>query len=204
GDARSAASSALVTELKYRAAHGIKSRVKGLGTRLSSPEGETAGRDLDVSGLKSVVEIYDANLTATFEAGIPLRALRSELKAVGLEAPMPKLDGTLGGLIAAKSWPGIRDLLLGLELALPDGTVCRLGGKSVKNVAGYDLTRLLCGALGAYGVVLSATVRLCPAGKSPRFPHAERRAGEFVPSDLHRRLKKAFDPENLLNPWIYG
>ncbi|MDQ7772384.1 MAG: FAD-linked oxidase C-terminal domain-containing protein [Elusimicrobiales bacterium] len=202
--ARSSALSALVSELKYRAAHGIKSRVKGLGTRLSSPEGEAAGRDLDVSGLRSVLEIYDDNLTATFEAGIPLRTLRSELKSGGLEAPMPKLDGTLGGLIATKAWPGIRDLLLGLELALPDGTVCRLGGKSVKNVAGYDLTRLLCGSLGAYGVILSATIRLCPAGKAPRFHHTEPRAAGFVPSDVHRRLKRAFDPDNLLNPWIYG
>ncbi|HOI43808.1 MAG TPA: FAD-linked oxidase C-terminal domain-containing protein, partial [Elusimicrobiales bacterium] len=142
---RPAAASDLVSELKYRAAHGIKSRVRGLGTRFPSPEGGAAcrnraalpavgatspasGRDLDVSGLNSVMEIYGENLTATFEAGVPLHVLRSELKAAGLEAPMPKLDGTLGGLIATKAWAGVRDLLLGLELALPDGTVCRLGG----------------------------------------------------------------------------
>ncbi len=206
-DALSAAASVLITELKYRAAHGIKSRVKGLGTRLPRPEGDAAEvRDLDVSGLKSVIEIYGENLTATFEAGIPLRTLRSELKAGGLEAPMPRLEGTLGGLIATKAWPGIRDLLLGLELALPDGTLCRLGGKSVKNVAGYDLTRLLCGSLGAYGVILSATIRLCPAGKAPRGDDMRNGVprAPFRPSDIHRRLKKAFDPDNLLNPWIYG
>ncbi len=220
---RTAAASNLVSELKYRAAHGIKSRVRGLGTRNRppSPDGGDAcrnraalpavgatspasGRDLDVSGLNSVLEIYAENLTATFEAGVPLHVLRSELKAAGLEAPMPKLDGTLGGLIASKAWTGIRDLLLGLELALPDGTVCRLGGRSVKNVAGYDLTRLLCGSLGAYGVVLSATLRVCPAGRAPRFHRPDGPDRAFSPSEVHRRLKKAFDPDNLLNPWIYG
>jgi FAD/FMN-containing dehydrogenase len=95
--------------------------------------------------------------------------------------------------------------LLGLEVVTAEGELLELGGKTVKNVAGYDAVRLLCGSLGAYGVILAATFALA-AGKEEDAPgFAEPAAWDaFEPSELHRRLKRGFDPRNLLNPWIYG
>ena len=57
---------------------------------------------------------------------------------------------------------GVRDQILGVQVALADGTIARGGGKVVKNVAGYDLPKLFTGALGTLGVVLSASFRLYP------------------------------------------
>jgi len=56
----------------------------------------------------------------------------------------------------------VRDLILGVQVALPDGTVARAGSKVIKNVAGYDLAKLMCGSLGTLGVVCEVTVRLHP------------------------------------------
>ena len=88
---------------------------------------------------------------------------------------------------------------------MADGTAIFLGGNTIKNVAGYDAVKLLCGSLGAYGAILSATLKISAAAAHTREPeHYEKHTPLFEPDDYHRRVKNAFDPENLLNPWIYG
>jgi glycolate oxidase FAD binding subunit len=79
----------------------------------------------------------------------------------------PFSTATLGGLIAANAYApkrlrygGVRDLLLGLRIALPSGEIAHFGGKVVKNVAGYDMCKLFLGSLGALGVIVEATVKL--------------------------------------------
>ncbi|OGS25866.1 MAG: hypothetical protein A3J70_01740 [Elusimicrobia bacterium RIFCSPHIGHO2_02_FULL_61_10] len=108
-------------------------------------------------------------------------------------------------MIASKACPEIRNPLLGLEIALADGSLLELGGKTVKNVAGYDAVKLFCGSLGAYGVILAATFALS-AGEAPARDGFHERPDwdAFEPDAIHRRLKKEFDPRNLLNPWVYG
>ena len=76
---------------------------------------------------------------------------------------------TVGGVLATAEsgtlrirYGAIRDLVLGLEMALPDGSVIKAGGKVVKNVAGYDLTKLAIGSLGTLGVITRAVFRLHP------------------------------------------
>jgi glycolate oxidase FAD binding subunit len=84
----------------------------------------------------------------------------------------------MGGILAANDtgalrlrFGGLRDLVLGVTLALPDGTLAKSGGKVVKNVAGYDLPKLMTGALGTLGVVGVATYRLYPRPAATRtFP----------------------------------
>ncbi len=138
---------------------GAAFRVRGASTRLpgATPDGAV---ELLTAGMNRIVDLDRKNLTLTVEAGISLHGLHRELGAQGFHLRLPKVGGTLGGLLAARPWPGIREDLLGMRLLLSNGDVVELGGKVVKNVAGYDLPRLVLGSWGAFGVILEATFKL--------------------------------------------
>ena len=207
---------ALICELQLRGRSGVKSAVKGLGTRRPAAPAPGNAKALDTTPLNGVLDLDRENLTVRAEAGIPVRELKKWLRKAGFAITLPDMDGTLGGAIAAKAWPPLRHILLGMDVAMADGSVLSFGGKTVKNVAGYDALKLFCGSLGAYGVILTVTLRtVLDAGPQEpvkedgaRFepPHKQPALGwaRFEPDEYHRRLKKAFDPGNLLNPWIYG
>ncbi|RZH99970.1 FAD-binding oxidoreductase, partial [Staphylococcus condimenti] len=79
---------------------------------------------------------------------------------------------TIGGIVAANAsgprryrYGTVRDLIIGIRVVLPDGTVAKAGGKVVKNVAGYDLSKLFTGSLGTLGVIVEANFRLHPVPK---------------------------------------
>jgi glycolate oxidase FAD binding subunit len=122
--------------------------------------------------LDRLVEHEPGDLTATLQAGMTLGALQEALGRHGqwlsLDAAEPE-RATLGGILAANAagprrhlYGTARDLLLGVTVVLADGTVVKGGGKVVKNVAGYDLPRLLIGSFGTLGVIVEATVKLRP------------------------------------------
>jgi glycolate oxidase FAD binding subunit len=125
---------------------------------------------LDMGGMAGVVEHAAGDLTVTVRAGTRLADLQAELATAGQWLALdPPLAGTIGGLIAtADSGPrrlrfgGVRDLILGASFVRADGVQAKGGGKVVKNVAGYDLPKLLTGSLGTLGVVVEATFRLYP------------------------------------------
>ena len=127
---------------------------------------------LDLHGLDRVVAYEPEDLTVTVEAGLTLAALQALLARQGqyLPADPPPDDRvTIGGLLATArpgAWrghlPAARDLVLGVTVAQPDGTLIRSGGRVVKNVSGYDLHRLQTGALGAFGVIVEASFKLAP------------------------------------------
>ena len=194
----------VIDEIRLRAASGTRTAVTGLGTRLKPARIMEGAKPLDLAQLAGRAEIDRENLTARAEAGLSLEEFRRQLGEAGFSLDLPELKGSVGGLIASKVCPGIRGLLLGLEVATASGELLELGGKTVKNVAGYDAVRLFCGSLGAYGVIISATFALSAGKDRERAPFAEP-AGwdDFEPGDIHRRLKKEFDPQNLLNPWVY-
>ncbi len=212
------AANALINELRSRAADGVKSLVRGTGTKLSEKSAvkgarltalpsqtasdHQAAKPLNTTVLNEVLDLDRENFTVRVEAGLPVRELKEWLKKAGFDIELPDLNGTLGGVISAKTWPPIRDILLGMDVALADGSVLSLGGKTVKNVAGYDAMKIFCGAMGAYGVILTVTLRTA-LRSGPRKAEAGA-AAPFEPDEYHRRLKKAVDPRNLLNPWVYG
>jgi glycolate oxidase FAD binding subunit len=122
--------------------------------------------------LARIVEHAPADQIVRVEAGLTLGALQRHLAShgqrVALDPPEPE-RATLGGLLATAAWGPrrtrfgtIRDLVIGVTLIRADGVTARGGGKVVKNVAGYDLPRLLCGSLGALGLVAEVTLRLHP------------------------------------------
>jgi glycolate oxidase FAD binding subunit len=125
---------------------------------------------LDLGRLNRVTEHASGDLTVTVQAGVRLADLQRQLAEAGqFLAVDPPVPGTVGGLVAtADSGPrrlrygGVRDLILGSTFVRADGVIARAGGKVVKNVAGYDLPKLLTGSLGTLAVVVEATFRLYP------------------------------------------
>ena len=146
----------------------------GGGTKLGwGAPGQRGLIPLSTAGLDQLVEHNEGDLTAVIQAGVGLAAAQERFATAGQRLALDPPDGsgraTLGGVVATgDSGPlrhrfgSVRDLILGVQVALPDGTVARAGSKVIKNVAGYDLAKLMCGSLGTLGVVCEVTVRLHP------------------------------------------
>jgi glycolate oxidase FAD binding subunit len=134
------------------------------------------GEDLDSGGLQRVLEHDPGDLTCTVEAGVRLSALREALAASGQRLSLdPPGDPTVGALVARNAsgplrhrFGAPRDLVLGTTLVLADGTIASAGGKVVKNVAGYDLARLVCGSAGRLAFVARVSFRLHPLPTAAR------------------------------------
>ena len=141
----------------------------GTQMRLGSPP-----RRYDVAfsleGMRNLLEYEPADLTCRAEAGMRLADLQASLAAQGqrlpLDPPHPQLT-TVGGMLAANTsglsrarYGTVRDWVIGIAVAYPNGKLARAGGKVVKNVAGYDLMKLHIGALGTLGVVVEVNLKV--------------------------------------------
>jgi glycolate oxidase FAD binding subunit len=134
------------------------------------------GDDLSTSGLDAVLEHEAGDLTCTVEAGVRLSSLGEALARHGQRLSLdPPGDPTVGALLATNASGPLRhrlgaprDLVLGVTLVLGDGTVTSAGGKVVKNVAGYDLARLVCGSRGRLALIARASFRLHPLPRAAR------------------------------------
>ncbi|MDP9294277.1 MAG: FAD-binding oxidoreductase, partial [Actinomycetota bacterium] len=167
-------------------------RPRGGATKLSwGGTGEPVAVELETGGLNRILEHNEGDLTAVLQAGVPLgeaqAAFAEKGQMLALDPPLGRGGGeagaggggrrpetadaaTVGGLVAtADSGPlrhrygGVRDLVVGISVALSDGTVAKAGGKVIKNVAGYDLAKLYAGSYGTLGLIVSVNVRLHPA-----------------------------------------
>jgi len=128
--------------------------------------------------LNSVIDFDPENLTITAAAGASLSSIQDTVRHAGLMVPLDPAYSdcaTIGGILASGSnGPGrlmygsTRDLTLGLRAALPGGQVIKAGGKTVKNVAGYDVTKLFVGSMGTLGLIIEATMRLRPIPEETR------------------------------------
>ncbi|MBW1690911.1 MAG: FAD-binding oxidoreductase [Deltaproteobacteria bacterium] len=133
---------------------------------------------LHMGHLKGIVEQDHENMSVTAQAGIRLGALQESLRGVGpgfflpLDPPRAQ-EVTLGGAVATNAsgpsrlrYGSLRDLVLGLEAVIPAEVArdrrARAGGKTVKNVSGYDMSKLYIGSLGSLGIILEITCRILP------------------------------------------
>ena len=147
-------------------------RISGSGTK--SYIGDIGATDIEVgtARLAGVIDHVPADLTVTVGAGTRVADLVAVLSRAGQFLPLDPphaAEATIGGVIAANSngfwrarYGAVRDLLIGTRIALADGTVVRAGGRVVKNVAGYDLDKLLVGSFGTLGVIVEATLKVLP------------------------------------------
>ena len=144
--------------------------VVGAGTK---PWGNPVAVDvqLDTTGLDRVIAHRADDATLAVEPGMRLADLQDRLAAHGqrLAIDPPHERATVGGVFAADdhgparlAHGTLRDLVIGATVVLSDGTVARTGGHVIKNVAGYDLGRLLCGSLGTLGLAVELVLRLHP------------------------------------------
>ena len=145
----------------------------GGGTKLdwgAPPEAVDIG--LSLRRLDQVLEHAAGDMTVTVEAGCTIASLQRTVAERGQRLaldPLWRQHATVGGVLATGdsgplrwAFGPVRDLVLGVTVALADGTLARSGGKVVKNVAGYDLPKLLTGSFGTLGVITQATLRLHP------------------------------------------
>jgi glycolate oxidase FAD binding subunit len=163
--------------LAAAAAEGQSVRIRGAGTKLDwGAAGAEPDVELHTTGLDELVEHNVGDLTAVLQAGVPLAQAQATFagaeQTLSLDPPLGRGDAstaTIGGVVAtADSGPlrhrygAARDLVVGMTVALSDGTIARSGGKVIKNVAGYDIAKLFSGAFGTLGAILEVSVRLHP------------------------------------------
>jgi glycolate oxidase FAD binding subunit len=157
---------------QVRTAHANRSRlrVRGAGTWLGAGRPVTTDDTISLAADGGIVEYVPGDLTLTARAGTRLSEIASATRAEGQWLPLDPWggdDGTLGATLStATAGPhahatGLpRDLVLGMEFVNGTGRVIRSGGRVVKNVAGFDLTRMMVGSWGTLGIITEASVRL--------------------------------------------
>lgn len=162
--------------------------IRGGGTKTTWGRAGVADMVLSTQGLSRIIAHEHADLTANVESGVTLAALNERLATRGQWLPVESaFDATtIGGMLAANDAGPLRhrygtprDLLIGMTLATTDGRLVKSGGNVVKNVAGYDLGKLVTGSLGSLAVIVSATFKLLPlpaAFGTQRFLFADRTA----------------------------
>ncbi len=152
-------------------ARGVAVVPAGFGAHLGA--GATPRRPflaLSLASLNALMDHQPGNMTLTAQAGMNLAQLQAATAGSGQWLPVdpPFPDQTsVGGLISANlsgpcrfSQGTVRDLLIGITVVRADGSVVKSGGRVVKNVAGYDLGKLYCGALGTLGVIVEASFKV--------------------------------------------
>ncbi len=160
--------------MRLATSHRVPVVPRGAGSGLSGGSAGVEGAlTIVLTRMNAILEIDHGNLVAVVQPGVINAALGRAVAEHGLFYPPDPASFeicTIGGNLAEDSG-GLRcvkygvtgDFVLGLEVVLADGAVIRTGGKNLKDVAGYDLTRLFVGSEGTLGVITEATLRLLPA-----------------------------------------
>lgn len=163
----------LAKVLEYASCNGLQVAPRGGGTKHDWGI-VSQGIHLMISTAKlgRVLEYAPGDMTVTVEAGVTIAQLQSALAQHGQRLALDPLwpeRATVGGVIATNDsgalrvrYGSVRDLIIGITVVLGDGTIAKSGGRVVKNVAGYDLPKLMTGALGTLGVISQAVFRLHP------------------------------------------
>ena len=146
--------------------------LRGRGTKLGwGRRGARIDLVASTARLNRVLAHPHGDLTATVEAGATVGDLNRELARHGQWLPLQTSfeEATIGGTIATNESGPLRhrhgtprDLLIGIQLATTDGLLVKAGGRVVKNVAGYDLGKLVCGSFGSLAAIVTATFKLAP------------------------------------------
>src|SRR5690606_10236482 len=151
-------------------AEGRRLLVRGGGTKVHLAE-QADGEVLDVRDYKGVVDYQPSELVMTLRAGTPVAQMNDLLAGydqyLPCEPPVFSGQATVGGMVASawagprRPWSGgIRDFVLGCRLVTGEAKHLRFGGQVMKNVAGYDVSRLMAGSFGFLGVLTEVSLKV--------------------------------------------
>lgn len=171
-----AALHALIDQVRSAAGAGRRLDIRGGDTK-AFLGGARQGEPLALRGLAGISSYEPTELVVTARAGTRLSDLEATLAASGQHLPFdpPRFaaGGTVGGMVAAglagpprAAVGGVRDHVLGLTLLDGRGEVLTFGGQVMKNVAGYDVARLLAGSMGVLGPILEVSLKVLPRPKA--------------------------------------
>ena len=172
--------------------------------------------ELSSTGLDRILEHNAGDFTAVLEAGVSLaeaqRGFAAEGQMLALNPPLGEGDAaTVGGVFATADagplrhrYGGARDLIVGITVALADGTLARAGGKVIKNVAGYDLAKLFTGSFGTLGLIVDVSVRLHPIPEGTTTAIAEADDPDALGRAAHALAHSPLETESLDVRWADG
>ena len=182
----------------------LKTVIRGRGSKLAW--GRTPSQVdvvLSTAQLNRDVIHRHGDLTATVQAGVTLSDLNRQLESQGQWLPLdsPFENATIGGLIATNDSGPLRhrygtprDLLIGITLAMTDGRLVKSGGHVVKNVAGYDLAKLVSGSFGTIAAIVDATFKLLPIPQTSQTIVASYADGDALAADAASLAASQLEP----------
>ena len=158
--------------LRAAAEAGTPVRFRGGGTKAGwTRPAPREAIELSTTGLNEIVEHNVGDLTAVLEPGVLLADAQATFAKAGQMLALDPPDGgaTVGGVVATADtgplrarYGSPRDVVVGMRVALSDGTLAKSGSKVIKNVAGYDIAKLFAGSFGTLGAIVELSVRLHP------------------------------------------
>ncbi len=175
---------------------------------------ERLGAVVRTGGLFRVREHAPADQIVVVEAGCTLASLQAALAAarqrLALDPPLPE-RATIGGIVAANAFGprrarfgSVRDLLIGASFVRADGVPARSGSKVVKNVAGFDLPKLLAGSMGTLGLITTATFRLHPVPEEEKTMLLPGRSASGVRALVAELRRAQLEPTSVVAAWRGG
>lgn len=173
----------LCDQVKQAHASGTVLRIEGTGSKAFYGNA-VSGEQLSTSDLSGIVQYDPTELVITAKAGTPVAEVEAVLaeqsQMFAFEPPLVGGRGTIGGMVAtalagpARPWRGaVRDYLLGVKVINGKGELLRFGGQVMKNVAGYDVSRLMVGSMGCLGVLAEVSIKVLPKPEGVRFCRIE-------------------------------
>jgi glycolate oxidase FAD binding subunit len=162
----------LIDKIQHAAAHQRTLVIRGSGSK-DFYGGKSQGAPLNISAHRGIIDYAPSELVLTARAGTPLseieQTLREHNQMLAFEPPHFGANATLGGCVASglsgprRPYSGsVRDFVLGVGMLDGRGQHLKFGGQVMKNVAGYDVSRLLTGSLGTLGVLLDVSLKVLP------------------------------------------
>lgn len=201
--------------LKLANAEKIPVTPRGGGTNVSGGSVPwLGGIVLVTTKMNQIVKIDKENLSATVEAGVVLQDLTMKLAKDGLffpPDPQSFLGATMGGIIAENAggpacvkYGVTKQYILGIEAVLPSGDIINLGGRTLKNVVGYDLLHILISSEGTLGVITKAELKLRPMPPARKTIMAVYADIAVAGENVYRVLENGVIPNKieLLDNWV--